>query len=285
MIYTDRLSPFVWHMQIHGHEFGVRWYGLAYLLGFFLMYLFYRQAALRAMVPGFTLEDVDSLALRIVLGVMIGGRLGFVIQHPVRLIHDPLFLIAIWQGGMAYFGGLAGVILAIWTYSRQHKIGFLALTDVCAIPTPLALGIGRLANFVNGELYGRPTHAGWGVIFPRVDLQPRHPSQLYEAASHLLLFIILFALYNWRRGKIRPGGLSFLFLAGYGVLRFITDFWRQDDVYWGPFSDGQWFSLGIAVGGLIALYVWSRYTARAQSTPAPTTNEKRGETAPGSELR
>lgn len=294
MIVVDRLSPFLWHTQFHGHDIGLRWYGLSYLLGFVLAYLFFRRAAARAEVAGFGPDDVEPLVVRLVIGVMVGGRVGFVVQHPIHLLHDPLFLIAIWQGGMAFFGGLAGVMIGIWSYARQKKISFIALTDVCAQPAALALGIGRIANFANGELVGRPTGhplsaaqlsglaeyahgmtptppagVGWGFIFPNVDAVPRHPSQLYECVAHLLLFLALFLLYQkWVR-KIRPGAISYLFLIGYGATRFITDFWRQDDTYWGPFSDGQWFSLLIALGGVVALWVWRRQGASRAASPAP----------------
>ena len=258
MIYWDRLSPFLVSTTIHGHVIGVRWYGLSYLLGFLFAYLFYRNAAARKSIEGFDQADVDSISIRIVLGVMVGGRLGFVVQHPVRLFHDPLFLIAIWEGGMAFFGGLAGVILAVLSFARQKRINVLALTDLAALPAALALGLGRIANFVNGELVGKPTHANWGVVFPLVDTQPRHPSQLYECAAHLLIFGILAWLYYRWLGKVRPGAISFLFLILYGLTRMITDFWRQDDVYWGPLSDGQWFSLAIAVAGALALWAWAK---------------------------
>jgi phosphatidylglycerol---prolipoprotein diacylglyceryl transferase len=261
MIYVDRLSPFLWHTMIAGHEIGIRWYGLAYLLSFVLAYWFFRQAALRGAIPGLKVSDVDILTMYIVAGVMVGGRLGFVLQHPRRLLADPIFLIAIWEGGMAFFGGLLGVILAGLIFARQRGVNYLALTDVAALPALLGLCLGRIANFVNGELYGRPTGSHWGVVFPSADMQPRHPSQLYESASHLLLFVILLGLSNRWQGKVRSGGISYIFLLGYGILRFITDFWRQDDTYWGPFSDGQWFSLAVAVAGLISFLHWRR-TAR-----------------------
>lgn len=256
MIYTDRLSPFLCSTTIHGHVIGIRWYGLSYLLGFLLAYLFYRGAALRGDIPGFNEADVDNIAIRIVAGVMIGGRLGFVVQHPRELFHNPLFLISIWQGGMAFFGGLAGVILAAWSFAWQKKISFLSMTDLAALPAALALGIGRIANFANGELYGKPTHSNWGVIFPGAGPLPRHPSQLYESAAHLLIFGVLYTVYHRWRDRRNPGAVSFLFLILYGLTRTITDFWRQDDVHWGPLSDGQWFSLAIALGGAISLWIW-----------------------------
>ena len=258
-----RIALFIWHTNFNGSDLGIRWYGAAYLLGFVLVYLFYRAAALRHDIPGFEIADVDSLTIRVIAGVMLGGRLGFVLQHPVKLLHDPLFIFRIWEGGMAYFGGLAGVILAEWSFARMKHISILAFTDIMSVVAALGLGIGRIANFVNGELYGTLTHSDWGVIFQGGGPQPRHPSQLYECASHLLLFAILFYLAKRWRGRVRPGAISFLYLILYGVFRFFTDFYRQDDVYWMGISDGQWVSLAIAAGGAIALFAWSRQRGRS----------------------
>jgi phosphatidylglycerol:prolipoprotein diacylglycerol transferase len=238
---------------------------MAYLLSFVLAYLYLRSAAEKKRVDGLEPAMVDDLAIRIVLGVLVGGRVGYVVQHPEWLLRNPIFLIAIWNGGMAFFGGLAGVLLATWSFAWQHHIKFLALTDVLTMPAALGLGVGRIANFVNGELFGRPTHANWGVIVPALDplhpAVPRHPSQIYESVSHFLMFGILWLLTRrfWNRDNV--GVLSFVFLIVYGIFRLITDFWRADDVYWGPLSDGQWFSLGVAVAGAIALYITLRRRA------------------------
>ena len=270
-IIKDQFSPFLVHGRLWGLDVGIRWYGLAYLFGFVAMYLFFRKAANRSEVEGFRPEHLDNLALRIIVGVLVGGRVGFVVQHPETLLHHPLFLISIWNGGMAYFGGLAGAILAIWSFAWQYRISFLAMTDVCAMPAALALGVGRIANFVNGELYGKPTFSNWGVIFQKTGggPLPRHPSQLYECVSHLVLFAILVFAYRRWHGKIRPGAVSFVYLIGYGLFRVITDFYRQDDVYWGPLSDGQWFSLGVALAGAISLYFNQRRRLEAPTPPSP----------------
>jgi len=252
-IYVDRLSPFLFQTRLFGHALGVRWYGLAYAAGFLLALLYLRAAARRD--PRLGGEVLERLAAGIPVGVVLGGRLGFIAQHPHELLADPLFVFRVWEGGMAFFGGLAGVLLAVLWVARRHRLAFLAVTDMLVFPAALGLGIGRVANFVNGELVGRPTGGHWGVIFPGVDLAPRHPSQLYESASHLLLFGILAWAGRGRPCRVleAPGRLSFLFLGFYGLFRFLTDFFRNDDTYWGLFSDGQWISLLVALVGFCAL--------------------------------
>ncbi len=264
-VYVHNLSPFLFQVHVLGQTLGVRWYGLAYVLGLCCAFLAFRHAAQRGYLPGLDDGAQQQMMLGIVAGVMGGGRLGFVLQHPARLSLDPLFFFRIWEGGMAFFGGLAGVILAMLWTARRHQISFWALADVATFPAAFGLGVGRLANFVNGELWGRPTASTWGVIFPRADLLPRHPSQLYEAASHFLLLGLL--LWAWRRHptgvRARPGWLACLFLAGYGALRFLTDFYRDDDTYFGPFSSGQWASLLVMALGL---WLMSRPRTKPSST-------------------
>ncbi len=255
-IFVDNLSPFLVSIQLFGHRLGLRWYGLAYAFGFLLTFIYFREALRQKAVAGFSREALESLVIAVPLGVVVGGRLGFVAQHPHELLNSPLFVFRLWEGGMAFFGGLAGTMLAIFWVMRRYRLSFLSLTDVAAFPAALGLAFGRIANFVNGELAGKPTNARWGVIFPGVDHLPRHPSQLYEAASHFLLFSILVCV-RWRFpawASAAKGRLSFLFLTLYGSFRFLTDFFRDDDTYWGPFSNGQWVSLLISLAGFIALW-------------------------------
>lgn len=253
-VFVSHLSPFLFQRHWLGYTLSVRWYGLAYALGFLLTFFYFRRAARRSAVPGFDGEALESLTVAVPVGVILGGRLGFVAQHPHELLHDPLFVLRIWEGGMAFFGGLIGTLLALWWVARSFGGRLLALTDIAVFPAALGLGFGRIANFLNGELLGRPTGGGWGVVFPQVDGVPRHPSQLYESASHFLLFGVLVLVSRRRPGWIggRCGRLSFLFLVLYGGLRFLTDFYRADDTYWGPLSDGQWTSLLVGLVGLVA---------------------------------
>ncbi|RYG63797.1 prolipoprotein diacylglyceryl transferase, partial [bacterium] len=161
----------------------------------------------------------------------------------------------VWGGGMAFFGGLFGVILAVVWAVRRYKLRFWQVTDALTFPSALGLGIGRLANFINGELVGAPTNGKWGVVFPKVDALPRHPSQLYEAASHFALWALLLFLAQKQRGWAygHAGRFSLVFLSFYGFARFLTDFFRADDTYFGPLSSGQWASLLVAVVGLVFL--------------------------------
>jgi phosphatidylglycerol:prolipoprotein diacylglycerol transferase len=278
--YVHDLSPFLFHIELAGHEVGVRWYGLAYVLGLSCAFLAFRRAAGRGFLPGLDDQAQQQMIFAIVAGVMGGGRLGYVLQHPARLLANPLFFFEVWEGGMAFFGGLAGVILAMLWTARRYAIPFWRLADVATFPAAFGLGVGRIANFINGELWGRPTASTWGVIFPRADSLPRHPSQLYEAASHFLLLGLL--MWAWRRQRTRvlarPGGLACLFLAGYGALRFLSDFYRDDDTYWGPWSSGQWASLLVmALGIVLGLRLLSR------SHPTTGTGNENNEITEGHE--
>ena len=269
-IYAHNLSPFIIHTQLWGQTIGLRWYGLVYVLGLFAAFYSFRYASRRGFLPGLDTEAQQQMIFAVAAGVVGGGRLGYVLQHPARLLSDPLFFFRIWESGMAFFGGLIGVIVALAWVARRFGLSFWTLADVATFAAALGLGIGRIANFINGELWGRPTDGDWGVIFPKVDYLPRHPSQLYEAASHFLLLGGL--VWLWRRHphamQQRPGLLAAIFLALYGGLRFLTDFYRADDTFFGPFSSGQWASLIVAAIGL-SLLARPRPASLAAASPMP----------------
>ncbi len=270
MVWTNNLSPWVFHFLLGGHEFGIRWYGTAYAAGFVLAFFAFRKAVRTGVLPG-SEKLVDRVVLAVLLGVLGGGRLGFVIQNLGEWAHDPLFPLRVDQGGMAYFGGLVGVLLGLAWVARKENVRFLALTDVATIPCMLALGLGRLANFANKELWGRPTHANWGVIYPNVDTQPRHPSELYEATSHFLAFAILL-LVRARAPELclaRPGRLSALYLVLYGTLRFLTDFLREEPLWLLNLNTGQWASLVVALCGAL---LWVLMPKSRQNSTIPTKN-------------
>ena len=267
-IWVDRLSPFVVNFTFYGHELGIRWYGLSYVLGFVLVYLYYHGAVIKNRIGGLDENGLYDLTVAAALGVVIGGRLGFVVQDPHDLFTDPLFIFKVWQGGMAFFGGLSGVLIALFLISRKYRIQYWQIIDIAVFPASLGLAIGRIANFINGELVGKPTHANFGVIFPNVDQQPRYPSQLFECAATFILYFSMITIHRIPWIAERPGRLSSFFLINYGLLRFITDFYRDDDIYWGPFSDGQWFSLLIAVLGLVLLKIYSGPAANRADTAA-----------------
>ncbi len=255
-IYHHNLSRWIFQLHLGGHTIGFGWYGLAYVLGFALAYGAFREASRSGRVKNLSPEALETLLWAVVAGVLVGGRLGYVAQHPARLLADPMFAVRTWEGGMAFFGGLLGVIVALWWVGRKYHIGFWQLTDVATFPAALGLGIGRIANFINGELFGKATGGNWGVVFPEGGSAPRHPSQLYESVSHFLLLAILIFMARVlaRSGKGRDGVLSAVFLIGYGLMRFVTDFWRDDDMSFGPFSAGQWASLLVALLGFSLLY-------------------------------
>ena len=262
-IYTHHLSPFIVSARWNGQTVGLRWYGFAYVLSFALAYLTLRRAAVNGRIHNLDQRKLDALIMALVAGVVLGGRIGYVLQNLSVWRENIWFPFEIWNGGMAFFGGLAGVLLAVVWGVWKFRLRFWQVTDALTFPSALGLGIGRIANFVNGELVGGPTNGKWGVIFPQVDGLPRHPSQLYEAVSHLLLWGLLLYLARshvaWR--EARAGRLSAVFLAFYGFARFATDFFRADETYFGPFSSGQWASLFIGVCGLMLLWRFTKQTA------------------------
>jgi phosphatidylglycerol:prolipoprotein diacylglycerol transferase len=240
--------------------FAIRWYGLMYLVGFVLFVVLGRKRARQNLLTGWHPRDVDDMLFYGVLGVIGGGRLGYVLFYkPLYYLVHPLEIFAVWQGGMSFHGGLLGVLVALWFYARRRGRGWLEVTDFVAPLVPLGLAAGRLGNFINGELVGRVTSGPWAMVFPQVDNLPRHPSQLYEfALEGLVLFAILWVYAS----RARPlGAVSGMFLIGYGTLRFIAEFARQPDDFLGLLAAGltmgQWLSLPMIVVGL-AMIVWAR---------------------------
>jgi phosphatidylglycerol:prolipoprotein diacylglycerol transferase len=242
----------------------VRWYGLMYLVGFVLFMVLGRYRARHNVLTGWLPRDVDDLLFYGVLGVILGGRLGYVLFYkPAYYLANPLEILAVWQGGMAFHGGFLGVLVAVWFYARRTRRNFLDVTDFVAPLIPLGLAAGRLGNFINAELVGRVTDVPWAMIFPSVDNLPRHPSQLYQFA---LEGVLLFAILWWYGSRARPrGAISGLFLLGYGVLRFAAEFFRQPDEFLGllglGLSMGQWLSVPMILGGA-ALLAWAHRRRR-----------------------
>ncbi|WP_413111058.1 prolipoprotein diacylglyceryl transferase [Thaumasiovibrio sp. DFM-14] len=236
----------------------VRWYGLMYLLGFlFAMWLANRRADRPN--SGWTRDQVGDLLFAGFVGVVIGGRLGYVFFYNFDyFLAEPLYLFKIWSGGMAFHGGLLGVIAAMWWYAHTNGRRFFAVADFVSPLVPMGLAFGRLGNFINGELWGRTTDVPWAMIFPTGGPLARHPSQLYQMALEgLLLFVIL----NWFIRQPRPAGaVSGLFLTGYGAFRFIVEYFREPDAHigliGGVISMGQVLSLPMVFSGL-ALMAWA----------------------------
>ena len=238
----------------------IRWYAIAYIAGLLLGWRYCRWLAKRP--PALLSERaVDDFLLWATLGVILGGRFGYILFYQFGYyLEHPLEIVFIWRGGMSFHGGLLGVALAIVFFARKEKVPVLALGDIVAAAVPVGLFFGRIANFVNAELFGRPTDLPWGVIFPRQTL-PRHPSQLYEAGLEgLVLFAVLFVLV--RRGALeRRGQATGVFLIGYALSRILVELVREPDQHlgflFGGVTMGQVLSLPMALLG-IAFLVWSR---------------------------
>lgn len=259
--YVHDLSPFLleWDLLPGG---GIRYYGLAYLLGFVLFYLgmcwlFHR--GLSELSP----PEVADLMTWVVGGVLIGGRLGYCLVYAwERTWADPLSVVAFWNGGiqgMSSHGGMVGVTLAIVLYAWFHQVSTWRLLDHAALLAPLGLFLGRIANFINGELWGRPTDVPWAVIFPAAGDVPRHPSQLYEAFGEgIFLFGVLVAVRRYIPGR---GATALAFLVVYALVRFTVEFYREPDAHLGflalGWSMGQWLSLGLLAAAVgIGLVRW-----------------------------
>lgn len=246
-------------VAIHLGPLAIRWYGLMYLLGFLAFLFLGHRRARQQVLNGWLPADVDDLLFYGVLGVVLGGRLGQVLFYePGFYFSHPLEILAIWKGGMSFHGGFLGVLVAMALWGRKRGRTFFEVTDFIAPLVPLGLAAGRIGNFINGELWGRvaPADLPWAMVFPQVDDQPRHPSQLYEFAGEGLL---LFALLWWYSARPRPrGAVSGAFLLGYGLLRFAAEYFREPDA--GIFghsyviSMGQWLSLPMIAIGLYLLF-------------------------------
>jgi phosphatidylglycerol:prolipoprotein diacylglycerol transferase len=237
----------------------VRWYGLMYLVGFAAAYALGRLRIAAGKATRFSVQALDDLLFFCVLGVILGGRLGYVLFYkPDYYLQHPEEIIAVWQGGMAFHGGFLGVLLAAWWVARKHRLAWLEVTDFVAPLVPLALAAGRLGNFINGELWGRVTDVPWGMVFRGAGPEPRHPSQLYQfALEGVALFIVLW-LYS---SKPRPtGAVSGAFLIGYGLFRFVAEYVREPDDFLGllalNLSMGQWLSVPMVLAG-VALLAWA----------------------------
>ena len=237
----------------------VRWYGLMYLVGFaFAMWLAGRRAD--APNSGWTRNEVSDLLFYGFLGVILGGRVGYVLFYNFDLfLADPLYLFKIWTGGMSFHGGLIGVITAMIWFAHKTQRHFFTVADFVAPLIPFGLGVGRIGNFLNGELWGRVTDVHWAIIFPEAGPEPRHPSQLYQFALEGVVLFIILNLF-WRKQPPR-GAISGLFLFCYGLFRFLVEFVRQPDaqlgLYFQEISMGQILSTPMILAG--AIMVWAAY--------------------------
>jgi len=296
------ISPNLFSIDLGFMEFALRWYALAYIAGLVIGWRIITRAVRRPVLwPGdtapMTAESVENLLTWVILGVILGGRLGYVMFYqPAYYLQNPTEILMIWQGGMSFHGGFLGVAVAGTIYCRVNRLPMAQVGDAMAMVAPIGLFLGRLANFINGELWGRPTDAPWGVIFPGFAAQDcagpegiaelagqlvcaRHPSQLYEALLEGLVLGAILLYLAWRRGALKmPGQVMGLFIAGYGLARFFVEFYRQADaqfitldnpmgyvLQFGPagLSMGQILSLPMLIGGLL-IVAYARSVASRQ---------------------
>lgn len=237
------------------HWYGIM-YGLAFIIGYFVV-----KALARRREMGLTDSDVMDFVTYLVIGVVLGGRLGYILFYGLSsYLQNPAEILAVWKGGMSFHGGAIGTILAGWLYCRQRGLSFWKMADITVVTVPIGLGLGRLGNFINGELWGRQSDLPWAMVFPTTDPMqlPRHPSQLYELG--LEGFVLFAMVYFFARRNPPTGSVFGLFLAGYGVFRFFVEFFRNPDAHLGtvlgPFSMGQVLSFPMVVVG-VALMIWA----------------------------
>jgi phosphatidylglycerol:prolipoprotein diacylglycerol transferase len=293
LIPFPNLSPEIFSISLFGIDLALRWYALAYIVGILIGW----RLVLRAIktprlwpnqAPIMSPTQIEDLLTWVILGVVIGGRLGYsLFYQPGYYLQNPSEILKVWQGGMSFHGGLLGVIIAGWLYTTRHNIRKLSAADIMALGVPPGLLLGRLANFVNAELWGRPTTLPWGVAFPGDAAQfcpdvagicARHPSQLYEALLEGLILGALLIWLVWKRGALRtPGFTAGVFFAGYGIARFAVEFVRQPDAQF--VTPGNPLGLAFHSGGfgvtmgqslslpMIALGLFLMARARARAAP------------------
>lgn len=263
--------------------FAIRWYALSYIVGILLAWRYTRALAARRDSP-LTPAMLDDFVTWAVLGIVLGGRIGFVLFYqPAFFAQNPTEIFAVWRGGMSFHGGLVGVILAMALFARRRGVRFFHLTDAIAAATPIGLLLGRLANFINGELFGRPSNVPWAMVFPNGGPLPRHPSQLYEAALEGLLLFAVLAVAAWRyRSLRRPGLESGIFLIGYALCRIAVEFFREPDAQLGFLiggaTMGQLLSVPMLIAG-IALVVFAGNSKRTRSVAQDVGAPDRGLTS------
>jgi phosphatidylglycerol:prolipoprotein diacylglycerol transferase len=258
--------PVIDPVALQAGPFAVRWYALAYIAA---LLIGWRYMIVMARRPGAAINNrqADDFLLWATLGVILGGRLGYILFYKAGYyLANPIEILFVWQGGMSFHGGLIGVALAIWLFARSHRVKVLGLADILAGIVPVGLLLGRIANFINGELWGRISDAPWAMIFPNGGPLPRHPSQLYQAALEgIALFAMLWWLRNYFPLARRQGFLTGAFLAGYGVARLVGELFREPDAHIGFLfagtTMGQLLSAPLLFGGL-----WLVWRARA-TTP------------------
>lgn len=251
----------------------IRWYALAYVAGILLGWWYSRRLVANdriwGPVPRPTVVEMDDFIVYATVGIVLGGRLGYVLfYNPLHYLANPLEALMVWKGGMSFHGGFIGSAVAMWLFQRRRPFALLSLFDIFTASATFGLFFGRIANFINAELWGRPTDVAWGVVFPYGGPDPRHPSQLYEAALEGVLLFVVLRILTHRSGRLRqPGFVAGAFTAGYGLARIFVEHFREPDAHlgylWGFVTMGQILSLPMVLGG-VAVMIW----AARRGTPA-----------------
>lgn len=246
----------------------IRWYSIAYIVGFLFSWVYIKKLSLNKTLydrkPTFDLKLIDDLVFYSVIGLIVGARIGYIIFYNLEFyFQNPLNILYVWEGGLSFHGGLIGIIIATLYTSKIYEVRFFELSDLICVSAPVGIFLGRVSNFINGELYGRPSSTLFGIIFPNADNQYRHPSQLYEAfLEGLILFIILnISIFSFKTLS-KPGYVSGLFLLLYGLFRFLVEFSREPDIQVGYVYDfltmGMILSVPMVIAGISILIVSSK---------------------------
>ncbi len=242
-MWTYNLNP----VLVHLGPLEIRWYGLVYVFGFLLAIIWLKYTQKKEFIS-LSNDEIWDFVFYLMLGVLIGSRLFEVFWEPQLYLVHPLDLFKIWQGGMSFHGGFVGIVTAAWLYCKKNKLSFGKMADLMSVPAIFALALGRIANFVNGELVGRVWNGSWCVVFPDYGPQCRHPNMIYSFFERMIVFGWLFLLTFWK--EFKPGFIFWNFVFWEGLGRIIVDFFREDTRYLG-FSLGQWFSTVMVVAAVI----------------------------------
>ncbi|HEV2957128.1 MAG TPA: prolipoprotein diacylglyceryl transferase [Xanthobacteraceae bacterium] len=256
---------------VHIGPFAIRWYALSYIAGIIIGWV-YAKAILRSQrawdgPAPISSVQFDDFVLWVTLGIILGGRIGYVLFYNLpHFLEHPIEIFELWNGGMSFHGGFVGCVLAVVLFARRRKISILSLGDLTCAVAPIGLLFGRLANFINDELWGRPTDVPWAIVFPKADSLPRHPSQLYEAALEGLVLFLVLALFVRFGALKRPGLILGAFALFYGLARSLSEFFREPDIQlgflWGGLTMGMLLSIPMILGGALIIWFVLRAPAR-----------------------
>ncbi|WP_109808137.1 prolipoprotein diacylglyceryl transferase [Sphingosinithalassobacter portus] len=268
------LNPNVFTIMVWGHALSLKWYSIAYIAGLILGWIVLIRMLKQPGAP-MAPRHADDLFFYAALGVILGGRVGYVLFYQPEMLLNPLQILQLWDGGMSFHGGAIGASLAMFYTAHKFRLDWMRVHDYVATVAPIGLFFGRCANFVNGELWGKRTDVPWAMVFPNAGPWPRHPSQLYEAGLEGLLLLAILTYLFWKtRARYKPGLLVGTFLLGYGCSRFFVEFFREaDQQFQGTFlysviHMGQLLTLPMIFGGLYLILTANRRTDRVRPVPA-----------------